>query len=146
MIPWDDLCECPSKEQYPLNPKKLPKLHQGQSLGLGVIEKLRMGSGSSAFLTNDPSKVPVKYYWQNHVDNENERDERADRVRFELYNLAKLPFSGGKWKDIYIPKCKATESGGKHIVIISHANFLNLLTHRAGKSCFPLNHFHVFKY
>lgn len=129
VIPWDGLGDCPSKDDYPLDPKKLPKLHRGQRENSvsAVREKLE---GSNEFYTVE-GKMPVRPCWEKRVETENQRMERADQARLDLYNIAKIPCSGGTWKDIVpIYSCKETESGDQHIVIVSHSNFLNLLTHR----------------
>jgi hypothetical protein len=55
-------------------------------------------------------------------------EERVNKVRRSLHDLAQVLINGGIWNNNTFKPW--TGSGNLHVVIVSHNNFLNFLTHR----------------
>jgi hypothetical protein len=70
----------------------------------------------------------VGYGWHKDFTQMNGQGTRAESVRSELYKLKDIAVTGGDWNGIHFDPY--TGSGNVHIVILSHNNFLNFLTHR----------------
>jgi hypothetical protein len=128
MLPWEDLKNCPLKEQYAKKLVPNPDLPTKKAL----LTTLKRGNGRGFCVMDNL----VHEGWELKLDEEHMRARRAEHVRKDLYSLAKIVSAegnGGKWKDMTINPGKLAKTVvDSHIVIISHNNFLNLLTHREG--------------
>jgi len=144
MMPWEDIRNCGSKEDYA---KKI-------TLKAGLTKKvlttmLKRGNGRG-FVVFDSLVHEGWESAQTKVEEEHIIAERADHVRMDLYTLAKvIQVPDGKWKTIMFNSSKTAKtlvtSVDKHIVIISHRNFLTHLTRRDGVPGKSLTSGHVNK-
>ena len=78
-------------------------------------------------------------YYQWEKDDLNDGHERAESVRLSLHQLVQVLLKGGSWENMKFRPW--TDFSDIHVVIFSHNNFLNFLTHRAqfhGKRSFPI--------
>lgn len=65
----------------------------------------------------------------NDTDEPKDRAKKGDAVRLELSRLSEIVLHGGIWKGIQFAPPK--NPGPVHVVIISHNQFLKVLTHRS---------------
>lgn len=112
LIAWDKLRDCPpASNRYKFNTKS------GEGL-----ESLKRWQGKPFDLTL------VNEGWQRDFAEMNSQSERAEVVRAELFKLEDVAITGGMWNGVRFDRF--TGAGNVHIVVLSHNNFLNFLTHR----------------
>ena len=70
----------------------------------------------------------VGFDWHKDFAQMNSQGTRAESVRADLYKLKDIAINGGEWNGVHFDPY--TGGGNVHIVILSHNNFLNFLTHR----------------
>lgn len=64
-----------------------------------------------------------KEFWQM-----NSQGTRAEAVRSDLYRFKDIAINGGDWDGVHFEPHRG--GGNVHVVILSHNNFLNFLSHR----------------
>lgn len=125
-FPWSELRECASSD----DPDKCKPVSALTDTGHTLDEIKKRAEDHPFFIA--PELLQVGWETKNKTD---DPKRRADEVRLELSHFSEVALTGGVWKGIRIDRPKG--NGPVHIVVISHNNFLNRLTHRSelpGKS------------
>jgi len=130
-FPWSELRNCAMTDEDQEGLLALP-LNAGHTLD----EIKKQVANRPFFFAGE--LMQAGWETKNKTDEPKDRHKRADEVRSELNKFAQVAIYGGYWKGIQITPY--TGPGDVHIVVVSHNNFLNVLTHRSALPSKLLNH------
>lgn len=124
-FPWAELRECASSD----NPED--KGHQGvdgpREAGHTVDQIKNQVKDMPFFISSE--LVPEGWELKNKTDVPKDRHKRAKEVRQDLAKFAQIAVHGGTWKGIQFKPYTGPDN--VHVVVVSHPNFIDVLTHRS---------------